>query len=59
MCFIKHKTGSDNLTVSLDAGWQKRGSGRSYDSLSGNGLFFICYSGKAYVLIFIVPYWLK
>ncbi|XP_062588873.1 uncharacterized protein LOC134250528, partial [Saccostrea cucullata] len=30
----KRKTGSEDLTVSVDAGWQKRGSGRSYDSLS-------------------------
>lgn len=50
---LNRKTGSDNLTVSVDAGWQKRGSGRSYNSLSGNGLFFLCYSGQAYVFIFI------
>nr|XP_034331420.1 uncharacterized protein LOC117680512 isoform X2 [Crassostrea gigas] len=28
--------GTDELTVSVDAGWQKRGSGRSFDSLSGS-----------------------
>ena len=27
--------GNEDLTVSVDAGWQKRGSGRSFDSLSG------------------------
>ena len=26
----------EELTVSLDAGWQKRGSGRSFQSISGN-----------------------
>lgn len=29
------KQGADAITASVDAGWQKRGSGRSYDSLSG------------------------
>ncbi|CAG2200542.1 unnamed protein product [Mytilus edulis] len=27
--------GNDNVTVSVDAAWQRRGSGRSYDSLTG------------------------
>lgn len=26
---------TDGLTVSVDGAWQKRGSGRSFDSLSG------------------------
>lgn len=29
------KHGADAITASVDAGWQKRGSGCSYDSLSG------------------------
>ncbi|VDI03770.1 Hypothetical predicted protein [Mytilus galloprovincialis] len=28
--------GNDNVTVSVDAAWQRRGSGRSYDSLTGH-----------------------
>ena len=27
--------GNEDLTISVYAGWQKRGSGRSFDSLSG------------------------
>ena len=34
--FINKKGGVEELTVSVDADWQKRGSGRSFDSLSGN-----------------------
>ena len=30
-----------SMTVSIDAGWQKRGSGRSYNSLSGK--YYILY----------------
>ncbi|XP_033758263.1 uncharacterized protein LOC117340609 [Pecten maximus] len=29
-------TGEDNIQVSVDAGWQKRGSGKAYNSLSGH-----------------------
>lgn len=29
--------GTDELTVSVDAGWQKRGSVRSFDSIFGHG----------------------
>ncbi|CAG2218097.1 unnamed protein product [Mytilus edulis] len=29
--------GDENITVCVDAGWQKRGSGRAYDSLTGKG----------------------
>ncbi|VDI14931.1 Hypothetical predicted protein [Mytilus galloprovincialis] len=32
----KQKFDSNELTVSVDGAWQKRGSGRSYDSLSGH-----------------------
>ena len=32
--FLRNE-GNEDLTVSVDAGWQKRGSGRSFDSLSG------------------------
>ncbi|XP_071168369.1 uncharacterized protein [Mytilus edulis] len=28
--------GDENITVCVDAGWQKRGSGRAYDSLTGH-----------------------
>ncbi|CAC5364760.1 unnamed protein product [Mytilus coruscus] len=28
--------GNDNVTVSVDAAWQRRGNGRSYDSLTGH-----------------------
>ena len=34
--FFNRNEGAEELTVSVDAGWQKRGSGRSFDSLSGN-----------------------
>ncbi|XP_069122588.1 uncharacterized protein [Argopecten irradians] len=30
------KSGNSDLTVSVDGAWQKRGSGRSFDSLSGH-----------------------
>ena len=30
-----HQAASDDLTVSVDGAWQKCGSGRSYNSLSG------------------------
>ena len=33
--FNSRKTGEEKLTVSVDAGWQKRGSGKSHDSSSG------------------------
>ncbi|VDI29420.1 Hypothetical predicted protein [Mytilus galloprovincialis] len=32
----KECSGNDDITVAVDAGWQKRGSGRSYDSLTGH-----------------------
>ena len=34
--FINRNEDGEELTVSVVAGWQKRGSGRSFDSLSGN-----------------------
>ena len=34
------------LTVSYDMGWQKRSTGRNYDSLSGHGFYVGCISGK-------------
>lgn len=36
---IFRQTGDDQLAVSVDAGWQKRGSGKAYDSLSGMNLY--------------------
>ncbi|XP_069102468.1 uncharacterized protein [Argopecten irradians] len=39
-------TGEDSIEVSVDAGWQKRGSGRSYDSLSGHCSMIGKYTGK-------------
>ncbi|XP_061171002.1 uncharacterized protein LOC133180520 [Saccostrea echinata] len=38
--------GTDELTVSVDAGWQKRGSGRSFDSLSGHCSMIGSQTGK-------------
>lgn len=38
--------GTDGLTVSVDAGWQKRGSGRSFDSLSGHCSMIGSHTGK-------------
>ncbi|CAG2248750.1 GGA [Mytilus edulis] len=32
----RESDGNDNVTVSVDAAWQRRGSGRSYDSLTGH-----------------------
>ena len=32
---------SNELTVSVDAAWQTRGSGRSFDSLSGIGIIIL------------------
>ncbi|CAG2217615.1 unnamed protein product [Mytilus edulis] len=32
----KECSGNEDITVAVDAGWQKRGSGRSYDSLTGH-----------------------
>ena len=32
---FSRKFDSNELTVSVDGAWQKRGCGRSYDSLSG------------------------
>ncbi|CAC5378782.1 unnamed protein product [Mytilus coruscus] len=32
----RESVGNDNVTVSVDAAWQRRGSGRSYDSLTGH-----------------------
>ncbi|XP_061184839.1 uncharacterized protein LOC133192851 [Saccostrea echinata] len=37
---------SEGLSVSFDGGWQKRGSGRSYSSLSGHATFIGNKSGK-------------
>ena len=34
------------ITASFDAGWQRRESGRSYNSLSGHSCFIGCKSGK-------------
>ncbi|XP_061179391.1 uncharacterized protein LOC133188017 [Saccostrea echinata] len=44
----KEMTGdsSEGLSVSFDGGWQKRGSGRSYSSLSGHATFIGNKSGK-------------
>ena len=33
----EHSQTSSSLTVAYDMGWQKRSSGRKYDSLSGVG----------------------
>ncbi|CAG2194346.1 unnamed protein product [Mytilus edulis] len=33
---MEESDGNDNVTVSVDAAWQRRGSGRSYDSLTGH-----------------------
>uniref|UniRef100_A0ABD2X077 Mutator-like transposase domain-containing protein n=1 Tax=Trichogramma kaykai TaxID=54128 RepID=A0ABD2X077_9HYME len=38
--------GMSGLTFSFDAGWQKRGTGRSYNSLSGHGVLMGHYSKK-------------
>nr|XP_022290026.1 uncharacterized protein LOC111101728 [Crassostrea virginica] len=38
--------GNEDLTVSVDAGWQKRGSGRSFDSLSGHCSMIGTQTGK-------------
>lgn len=37
--YREHQTSS--ITVSVDGVWQRRGSGRSYDSLTGNLIDFI------------------
>ncbi|KAK3099978.1 hypothetical protein FSP39_012810 [Pinctada imbricata] len=42
----KSASNDDGLTVSVDAGWQKRGSGRSYDSLSGHCSMIGANTGK-------------
>ena len=34
------------LTVSYDMGWQKRSTGKLYDSLSGHGFIFGCKTGN-------------
>ena len=36
LLFINRNEGGEELTYSVDAGWQKCGSERSFDSLSGN-----------------------
>ncbi|CAG2186397.1 unnamed protein product [Mytilus edulis] len=41
-----HKSDSDELIVSVDGAWQKRGSGRSYDSLSGHCSMIGAETGK-------------
>ncbi|XP_062607553.1 uncharacterized protein LOC134269372 [Saccostrea cucullata] len=38
--------GNDDLSVSFDGGWQKRGSGRSYSSLSGHAAMIGKETGK-------------
>ncbi|CAG2209294.1 unnamed protein product [Mytilus edulis] len=35
----RESDGNDNVTVSVDAAWQRRGSGRSYDSLTGKPFY--------------------
>ncbi|XP_076092158.1 uncharacterized protein LOC143063719 [Mytilus galloprovincialis] len=40
------QTGDDQLAVSVDAGWQKRGSGKAYDNLSGHCTMIGKYTGK-------------
>ncbi|VDI23020.1 Hypothetical predicted protein [Mytilus galloprovincialis] len=42
----KNKSDSDELIVSVDGAWQKRGSGRSYDSLSGHCSMIGAETGK-------------
>ncbi|KAK3085680.1 hypothetical protein FSP39_007048 [Pinctada imbricata] len=37
---------SEGLCVSFDAGWQKRGSGRNYNSLSGHSSMYGCQTNK-------------
>ena len=42
----KTSEGEKGITVSYDMGWQKRGTGKSYNSLSGVGHMFGQNSGK-------------
>ena len=39
-------TTSEGIVASFDAGWQKRGSGRSYNSMSGHAALIGCETGK-------------
>lgn len=40
------ETGSKDICVSVDAGWQKRGSGKAYDSMSGHATMIGTRTGK-------------
>ena len=42
----KHTNEAIGITVSYDMGWNKRSSGRTYNSLSGHGFFVGGYSKK-------------
>ncbi|XP_062575241.1 uncharacterized protein LOC134237162 [Saccostrea cucullata] len=41
-----HQSSESGLVLSYDAGWQKRGSGRNYNSLSGHALMIGSKTGK-------------
>ena len=39
-----------SISVSYDMGWQKRPTGRIYDSLSGHGFFIGCLTGNVIMM---------
>ena len=39
-----------SISVSYDMGWQKRSTGRIYDSLSGHGFFIGCLTGNVIMM---------
>ena len=43
---LEELIGSTPLSVSYDMGWQRRGDGRGFDSLSGYGYLMGCLNGK-------------
>ena len=46
LALTEKETGSKRISVSFDMGWQRKGTGHTYDSNSGHAYFIGCRSGK-------------
>ena len=46
IALTEKETGSRHISVSFDMGWQRKGTGHTYDSNSGHAYFIGCRSGK-------------
>ena len=50
IALTEKETGSKDISVSFDMGWQRKGTGHNYDSNSGHAYFIGCRGGGGNVL---------